>query len=741
MTDTAAVLRAAALDLARTLDLEQVLERLLDHLGHLVAYDSANVMLLADGGRLAVRAVRGYGEGAETVRHSVFAADHPVLGPILQKRASILIGDADADPLWVRHEGAAHVRSWIGVPLVAGDEVFGLFSVDRTEPLGFGPKDVESTEALAPFAALAIRNARFFERVRAEEQGHRAQVAEFQKLLEVIPIGIGIARDRACRVIESNPYLARLFGTPTGANVSFSAPAGTLPEGIGLYHHGRAIPPEELPMQRAAARGEEVVDMEMDIVRDGKPIATILGYAGPLRDDAGFPRGAIGVSLDITERKRVEEQVRSLAYRDSLTGLPNRLLFHDRLSMAIASAHRHQRGVAVLFLDLDRFKVINDSLGHSFGDRLLQEVAARMRSCVREGDSVARLGGDEFTVLLQEIDHATGAAAVAEKVLDALRAPFRLDGHELFVTGSVGVSLFPEDGTTAEMLIKHADTAMYRAKESGRDGYQLYTPVMSVSALERLALEGGLRRALSRNEFLLHYQPILDLGTRRLHAVEALLRWRHPELGVLAPDRFLPLAESTGLVVRIGPWVLREACAQVRAWQQRGHPDLCLAVNLSARQFLQPGLLQTVAGILDETGMAPSRLEIEITETDAMQNAEMLGETLRGLVGLGVRLSIDDFGTGYSSLGYLRRFPIQTLKIDRSFVGDVVSDPDDAAIVSAILAMARTLKLTVVAEGVETAEQLDFLTQGGCDRAQGFYLGRPLPADEVERSLGIAPAG
>jgi diguanylate cyclase (GGDEF)-like protein len=741
MTDTAAVLRAAALDLARTLDLERVLELLLDHLNHLVAYDTANVMLLsADGAHIEVRAVRGYERWgtAERVRHGVFEADtHPVLTPILERRASILIADTHADPLWQRHEGADHVRSWMGVPLVAGQEVFGLFSIDRSEPGPFGPRDVESTEALAPFAAIAIRNARVFERVRAEEQRHRAQVSEFQKLLEVIPIGIGIARDRACTVIDSNPYLARLFGTPTGANVSLSAPPGTLPPGLGLYHQGKRIPSPELPMQRAARTGEEVVDVEMELVRDGQSVATILGYAGPLLDDHGTPRGAIGVCLDITERKRVEEQVRSLAYRDSLTDLPNRLLFHDRLSVAIASAHRHRRGVAVVFLDLDRFKVINDSLGHSVGDRLLRDVADRLRQCVREGDSVARLGGDEFTVLLQDVGTAADAARIAEKVLDALRAPFRLDGHELFVTGSAGVSLFPEDGSTAETLIKHADTAMYRAKEQGRDGYQLYTPVMSVSALERLALESGLRRALARNEFVLHYQPILDLAGRKMHGVEALLRWRHPELGLLGPDRFLSLAESTGLMLRIGPWVLAEACRQVRVWQQGGQPELRLAVNMSARQFLQPGLLGAVASVLQETGLRPNDLEIEITETDAMQNAEMLAETLRGLVGLGVRLSIDDFGTGYSSLGYLKRFPIQTLKIDRSFVGDVVADQDDAAIVSAILAMARTLKLHVVAEGVETSEQLAFLAARGCDRAQGFFLGRPLPPDQVALALGL----
>ncbi len=741
MTDPAEVLRAAALDLARTLDLERVLERLLDHLNVLVAYDTANVMLLADPARLEVRAVRGYERWgtAETVRQGVFdARNHPVLTPILDRRASILIADTHTDPHWRRHDGADHVRSWMGVPLVAGDEVFGLFSIDRSLPGAFGPRDVASTEALAPFAAIAIRNARVFERLRAEEQRHRAQVGEFQKLLEVIPIGIGIARDPSCEVIESNPYLARLFGTRSGDNVSFSGPPGTLPTGVGLHHHGVPIPPADLPMQRAARTGEEVVDMEMDLVRDGMQVATILGYAGPLLDDDGKPRGAIGVCLDITERKRVEEQVRSLAYRDSLTGLPNRLLFHDRLSMAVASAHRHRRGVAVLFLDLDRFKVINDSLGHSVGDRLLQEVADRLRACVREGDSVARLGGDEFTVLLQDVGVPADAARIAEKVLDALRAPFRLDGHELFVTGSVGVSLFPEDGQSAETLIKHADTAMYRAKEQGRDGLQLYTPVMSVAALERLALESGLRRALVRNEFVLHYQPILDIAGRKLHGVEALLRWRHPELGLLGPDRFLPLAESTGLVLRIGPWVLGQACRQVRDWQQRGHPELSLAVNMSARQFLQPGLLGTVSSVLDETGLAPGCLEIEITETDAMQNADLMGETLRGLVSLGVRLSIDDFGTGYSSLGYLKRFPIQTLKIDRSFVGDVVSDQDDAAIVSAILAMARTLMLHVVAEGVETAEQLEFLSSRGCERAQGFYLGRPLPQEEVERALGIA---
>jgi EAL domain-containing protein (putative c-di-GMP-specific phosphodiesterase class I) len=340
---------------------------------------------------------------------------------------------------------------------------------------------------------------------------------------------------------------------------------------------------------------------------------------------------------------------------------------------------------------------------------------------------VARLGGDEFTLLMPDVGQAVDAAKVAKKVLDVVRLPFELEGRELFVTSSVGISLYPDDGRDAETLVKNADAAMYRAKEQGRDHYQLYTPALNATALERLALESSLRRALAHEELLLHYQPILDVATRRLHGVEALLRWHHPELGLVPPGEFIPLAEVTGLILPMGPWVLRAACAQARAWQDV-QPGLRVAVNLSARQFQEPGLVGHVTDALADTGLEPRFLQLEITESSAMQNAQTAIQTLRELKALGVGLSIDDFGTGYSSLSYLRRFPIDTLKIDQSFIRDIGADPDDAAIASAIIALARTLKLSVVAEGVETAEQLAFVARHGCDQTQGYLFSRPLSA-------------
>jgi GAF domain-containing protein len=400
MDTTAEVLRAATLDLTRTLDLGVLLEKLLEHLARLVPYDTANIMLLEDDRRLAVRAIRGYEQWGDPVatRQSVFdVRTHPIFGALIGGKRSIVIRETRGHPGWQHHSGATHVRNWMGVPLVAAGKVIGLYAVDKAEPGFFSSEHVRLTEAIAPHAAIAIQNARLFEQLHRSEEQLRRQVSEFQTLLDVLPIGIGIARDPDCRLVTANPHLARQLGLPPG-NASFN---GATPfGGLQLLHGGRPLLPTEMPMQRAAREGRDVVDVEMEVIRDGRSVATIVGYAAPLFDDGGTPRGAIGASLDITERKRAEEQVRSLAYHDALTGLPNRLLFQDRLALAVAQAHRHGKGLAVLFLDVDRFKVINDSLGHSVGDRLIREVAARLRSCVREGDTVARLGGDEFTLLL-----------------------------------------------------------------------------------------------------------------------------------------------------------------------------------------------------------------------------------------------------------------------------------------------------------------------------------------------------
>jgi diguanylate cyclase (GGDEF)-like protein len=391
--------------------------------------------------------------------------------------------------------------------------------------------------------------------------------------------------------------------------------------------------------------------------------------------------------------------------------------------------------LAVLFLDLDGFKLINDSLGHTLGDRLLEVVAERIQGALREGDTVARLGGDEFTLLLPGVSRAEDAPKVAEKVLETLRQPIPIDGRELYVTGSVGISLYPDDGGDPETLVRNADAAMYRAKDRGRDTYQLYAPAMNATAVERLALESSLRKALAQGALRLHYQPLLDLTTGGVYGVEALLRWERPGHGLVLPDEFIPLAELTGLIIPIGPWVWRTACAQVKQWHDSGYRDLRLAVNLSARQFQQPDVAAQVTRALEETAFPPTHLDLEITESYAMQNPEAAIQTLRELKAVGVGLSIDDFGVGYSSLSYLKRLPIDTLKIDRSFVRDITTDPDDAAIVTAVIAMARTLKLMVVAEGVETEEQRAFLAAQGCDRAQGFLWSRAVQPDECEKLL------
>jgi diguanylate cyclase (GGDEF)-like protein len=425
-------------------------------------------------------------------------------------------------------------------------------------------------------------------------------------------------------------------------------------------------------------------------------------------------------------------EIEHLAYHDALTGLPNRPLFMDRLIVALAQAARSHQKLAVFFLDLDRFKDINDSLGHTTGDSLLKSVAERVRRCVREGDTVARFGGDEFTLMIPKIENIEDAAKIAQKIIDTLKIPFVINEREMFVTTSIGISVYPGDGTDPETLVRNADTAMYRAKDQGRDNYQLYAPAMNARALERLALENMLRKAVGQNELVLFYQPQVDAKTRSVIGVEALIRWKHPELGLLPPAIFIGVAESSGLIVPIGEWTLRTACRQIRTWQRKLDSDIRVAVNLSARQFQQADLVDTIRSAIDDAGIHPSSLEVEITESNAMQNAENTMYTLRELKNLGVRISMDDFGTGYSSLNYLKRFPIDTLKLDKSFINDVTTDPSDASIVSAVIQMAHSLRLNVVAEGVEREEQLDFLVGQKCDTIQGYYFSQPLPVDQLE---------
>jgi diguanylate cyclase (GGDEF)-like protein/PAS domain S-box-containing protein len=468
--------------------------------------------------------------------------------------------------------------------------------------------------------------------------------------------------------------------------------------------------------------------------RDGFEIP-IEDSVSPIHDREGHPTGAVIVFRDVSAARAMALQIVHSAQHDFLTGLPNRMLLNDRLSQAITLAPRHFKKVAVLFLDLDGFKHINDSLGHPTGDKLLQSIGKRLVECVRGSDTVSRQGGDEFVVLLSEVERSEDTAITARRMLQAVAEAHSIDQHDLHVTTSIGVSVYPDDGLDAETLIKNADTAMYQAKENGRQSYQFFKPAMNVRAVERQAIEESLRRALDRGEFAIHYQPKINLKTGAITGAEALLRWTHPVRGPIPPGQFIPVAEDCGLILPIGRWVLREACQQARAWVDAGLPLATMAVNISAMEFRNDAFLQGVFSVLRDTGLASGFLELELTESVLMKHAEATESILRTLRARGIQLAVDDFGTGYSSLSYLRKFPIDELKIDQSFVRQITTAPDQTTIVTAVISMGRSLKLRVVAEGVETQEELAFLQAHQCDEAQGYYFGRSMLAEQFARLL------
>lgn len=453
----------------------------------------------------------------------------------------------------------------------------------------------------------------------------------------------------------------------------------------------------------------------------------------PLVDEFGSVTHYIASGKDITESIQTQERLHHLAHHDVLTGLPNRMLYVDRLKHALKRAERSKRAVAVMFLDMDRFKIVNDTLGHEAGDRLLQAMSARLLACVREGDTVARFGGDEFAGFLNDVASPEDVAPIVGKFLDALVPPFMIDGHELFISGSIGISLYPDDGSDTQTLMKNADTAMYRAKQRGGNSSEFYHSGMNAHAMKRLNLETALRRALERQEFVLQYQPQINLENGEVIGFEALIRWDPDGTGLIAPGEFIHLLEETGLIIPVGEWMLRTACAQHQAWCAAGLPPLRLAVNISSRQFEDKNLMEILQRILRETNMQAEFLELEITESILMKNAEQDIATLQELSRIGMRFAIDDFGTGYSSLTYLKRFPIDILKIDKAFVRDITTDTDDAAIVCAITTIAHSLGIKTVAEGVETLEQLELLRSQGCDFVQGFYFSEPLSGAAIER--------
>jgi diguanylate cyclase (GGDEF)-like protein/PAS domain S-box-containing protein len=544
-------------------------------------------------------------------------------------------------------------------------------------------------------------------------------------MIELIP-AILYAKDAHSRFIACNELVARGMGT-TAAELIGKTDFEFFPRDMaeGFFADEQAIIRTGLPL----------IDREELILnRDSGTVRQISTSKIPLRDSAGNVIGIVGIGRDITERKRADERIRYLATHDSLTELPNRTIFSERLNALIGAADKDTR-FAVLFVDLDHFKLINDTLGHEAGDALLKQTAARLLDSVRPGDLVARLGGDEFVVLCMDAAELEDIDAVALKIVFALTRPAQLLDQECRVGASIGIAIYPTDGDSEQVLMKCADTAMYTAKQEGKNNYRFFSGRLRTASLERRMLENELRRAIGRGEFLLLYLAKFDLKSRCITGAEALLRWHHPDLGIIAPKKFIPLAEETGLIVPIGNWVLKTACAQHMAWQREGLPPLCISVNLTPRQFNDEHLLATVLSALEAAGMAANMLEIEISETTLMQDSERNAGTLAALKRAGVRLAIDNFGASYVSLANIQKFPINTLKVDRSLLRDFEQNPDNRLITEAIIALGKSLSLTVIAEGVETRRQAAFLRDQACDAMQGFYVNEPAPADEFGRLL------
>ena len=494
--------------------------------------------------------------------------------------------------------------------------------------------------------------------------------------------------------------------------------------------------PANNPMAEAI-REDRTVSLTANCIlirRDGVE-APIEDSSAPIHDRRGQVIGSVMVFHDVSTARTQSLRMSYLAQHDSLTKLPNRMLLSDRLTQALRLAERYHQRLAVLFVDLDHFKNINDSLGHAIGDRLLQSVAQRLLGCVRSSDTVSRQGGDEFVILLPEVAHAQGASLSADKILQALNLPHHIDKHDLYVTGSIGIASYPEDGNDAEALMKAADIAMYHAKANGRNSYEFFAPEMNVRVVERQLVESGLRHAIERQELEMFYQPIMDLASGEITGAEALVRWRHPLRGLLEPAQFIGIAEETGLIVPIGRWALRQACLQAKIWQAAGLPQLRMAFNVSAAELRAKDFVEGVHAALEDTGLPPQLLELELTETFLLQDLKSTAAVLTAVRDLGVGLALDDFGTGYSSLTYLKRFPIDCIKIDKSFVRNLMTDADDASIVGAIVSMGRSLNVRVVAEGVETRGQLAFLQSASCPEAQGYYFSRPMAARELTQRL------
>jgi len=619
----------------------------------------------------------------------------------------VAAGDLDA-------QGTTTI-DWLGVPLRSGDRTFGVLTVQSySESIRYGLREKELLTFVSQHIATAV------ERKRAVDALARSE-RQYRSLFESANDAVLIIDPDSRRILNANRRAGEAYGYE---------PADLIGMALDdlMDEPGGAGTETERIVREGSIRNVGSAHRS----RDGSPIdmlvsASMMDYEGG--------RAILSIHHDVTETRRAEKQIERLAYEDALTGLANRVRFEDRLGIALATARRESHALAVLFIDLDRFKVVNDSLGHKVGDVLLQQVADRLLPLIRLSDTLARVGGDEFVLLLSKIDQRESAGLVARKIQEIFRKPFRIGQRELFVTPSIGISVFPEDGDDADTLVKNADVAMYVAKQRGRDNYQFYSRSVHRGGLERLELESKLHHAIDNEEFRVHFQPQVSLRNGAITGMEALVRWKHPTRGILLPADFISLAEDSGLIVDLGMLVLKIACRQARAWRNMGYRDLSIAVNLSIRQLQEADFASRVRDVLEETALPPGQLRLEITESVAMQNLDISIDALGKLKRIGVGITMDDFGTGYSSLSYLKILPVDTLKIDRSFIRDVAQDTNDASIVRASIVLAHELRLRVVAEGVETPDQLHFLRQHQCDEVQGFLFSPAVPAEKFEALL------
>ncbi|MCA1799488.1 MAG: EAL domain-containing protein [Xanthomonadaceae bacterium] len=647
------------------------------------------------------------------------AADgHPIgpsvgtCGTAAWSGVEVVVTDIERDPLWEGlHEYVLPFglrASWARPVCASNGKVLGVFSMYYTERRGPTDDERRLLDIGVGMAGVALQKA-------STEASQKLALQVISELAEGVMIF-----DREFRLVDANPAFVRVVGW------RLNDVKGTTPDFLSPDGEDAALARDIRTALDTQGNWQGEISWRR---KSGERFPALMSFSAVHSE--GVLSHYVGVFNDISTSRDYEQRLAYLSSHDPLTQLVNREAFTERLNSAMTNARRAGYCVGVIVLDIDNFKTVNDSLGHAAGDQMLQTVAARLRDLVRDTDVIARLGGDEFAVLLAEVDLPDDCAVFIERVFEAMRAPFLVDGHEVFATCSAGVSVFPSDTTQSAMLLGNADAAMYRAKAAGRNTYQFFSSEMNTQTLENLVLANSLRHALAQDEFVLHYQPRFVAKTRVMTGVEALVRWLHPDQGLVPPGKFIPVAEDTGLIGDIGEWVLREACRQAMAWRAQGHPPICMAVNLSARQLQSPGFGGQVARVLEETGLPPGDLELEITESMLMRDPMAAAATIANLHGLGVRIAIDDFGTGYSSLSYLKQFTIDDIKIDRAFVTGLPDDADDIAIVRAIIAVAASLGMRTVAEGVETDAQLNCLTGLSCDEVQGYLLGRPLPADKL----------